>query len=47
MTETEFQVATINQDGDLEVVGEIEDKERLVEFLASIRPDRLEESDGI
>jgi ubiquinone biosynthesis protein UbiJ len=41
----EIKVATINEDGDLEVVGEIESKEALVEFLASIRPDRLEDLD--
>jgi hypothetical protein len=46
MSEPVFDVAVPNEDGtDLVIVGQIEGKQNLIDFIGSIRPDRLEDLD--
>lgn len=48
MTEPVFDIATPTEDGtDLVIVGQIEGKQNLIDFIESIRPDRLEELDEL
>lgn len=46
MTEPVFDIATPNEDDtDVVIVGQIEGKQNLIDFIESVRPDRLEDLD--